>query len=55
VGGRPAGRRGRIRGIQSHRDSVERALPGMRTAVNITGVAKDDLRRGDVLGFRWLK
>ena len=45
----PAGRRGRIRGIQSHRDSVERALPGMRTAVNITGIAKDDLRRGDIL------
>ncbi len=45
----PAGRRGRVRGLQSHRDAVERALPGMRTAVNITGVAKDDLRRGDVL------
>ncbi len=46
----PGGLRGRIRGLQSHRDSVERALPGMRTAVNISGIAKDALRRGLGLG-----
>ncbi len=45
----PGGRRGRIRGLQSHRDTVERALPGTRTAVNLTGIAKEHLRRGIVL------
>jgi selenocysteine-specific elongation factor len=30
---------------------VERALPGSRTAVNLTGVAKDDVRRGQVLAL----
>ncbi|MDE3096715.1 MAG: selenocysteine-specific translation elongation factor [Chloroflexota bacterium] len=45
----PGGLRGRVRGLQSHRTKVERALPGTRTAVNIAGVAKDGLRRGMVL------
>jgi selenocysteine-specific elongation factor len=45
----PDGRRARIRGLQSHRESVERAQPGTRTAVNLAGVAKDDVRRGMVL------
>lgn len=46
----PGHLRGRIRGLQSHRDKVERASPGMRTAVNITGIDKDAVRRGMVLG-----
>jgi selenocysteine-specific elongation factor len=45
----PGGFRGRIRGLQNHREAVQRALPGTRTAVNISGVAKDELRRGEVL------
>lgn len=45
----PGGLRGRIRGLQSHRDTVERALPGTRTAANIAGIARDELRRGLVL------
>lgn len=45
----PGGRRARIRGLQSHRTKVQRALPGMRAAVNLAGVEKDDLRRGQVL------
>ena len=45
----PGGARGRIRGLQTHRDKVERALPGTRTAVNIAGVRREDLRRGLVL------
>ncbi len=39
----------RIRGLQSHKKSVDTALPGSRTAVNLTGLATDDLRRGNVL------
>ncbi len=46
----PGQLRGRIRGLQSHRDKVERAVPGTRTAVNLTGIDKDAMRRGLVLG-----
>jgi selenocysteine-specific elongation factor len=45
----PGRLRGRIRGLQSHRDKVERASPGMRAAVNISGIDKDAIRRGLVL------
>jgi len=45
----PSGVRGRVRGIQNHRKSVETAFPGSRTAVNISGVPAEQLRRGDVL------
>jgi len=43
----PAGRRARIRGLQSYRRRVEQALPGSRTAINLSGVAPEELRRGD--------
>jgi len=43
--------RARIRGLQHHNEAVERALPGLRTAVNVAGVAKDDIRRGQVLAL----
>jgi selenocysteine-specific elongation factor len=49
VEAQPGGLRGRVRGLQSHRDKVERALPGTRTAVNIAGIAREELRRGLVL------
>jgi len=45
----PAGLRGRVRGLQTHKKKEETALPGSRTAVNITGVAVDEIARGDVL------
>ena len=45
----PGGLRGRIRGLQTHRKKEERALPGSRTAVNISGLAREQLERGDVL------
>ncbi len=47
----PGGPRARIRGLQNHQQRVERALPGKRTAVNLSGVSKDDARRGQVLGL----
>ncbi len=43
----PSGRRARIRGLQSYRRRVEQALPGSRTALNLVGIAPEDLRRGD--------
>ncbi|MGC8874423.1 MAG: selenocysteine-specific translation elongation factor, partial [Chloroflexia bacterium] len=45
----PRGLRGRIRGLQTHKKRVEVAEPGRRTAVNLAGIAVDDLERGDVL------
>jgi len=41
--------RSRVRGLQTHKRKVETALPGTRVAVNLTGVAVDDLQRGDVV------
>src|SRR5690606_15534382 len=45
----PAGLRSRVRALQSHRSKVERAQPGSRTAVNLSGLAVEDLARGQVL------
>ncbi len=45
----PTGIRGRIRGLQTHQTKLQKARPGSRVAVNISGVSTDDLRRGDVL------
>ena len=45
----PSGRRGRIRGLQSHRQSIESVGPGRRVAVNLSGVSHDEVFRGDVL------
>ncbi|MCA1834522.1 MAG: selenocysteine-specific translation elongation factor [Actinobacteria bacterium] len=51
----PTGTRARIRGLQSHKRSIEVARPVARVAVNLVGVERDDLERGDVLGppGRW--
>lgn len=45
----PRGLRGRIRGLQAHKKKVEEAFPGRRTAVNLVGIAPDEIVRGDVL------
>jgi selenocysteine-specific elongation factor len=45
----PGGLRGRIRGLQTHKKKVEEAPPGRRTAVNVSGLAVEELVRGDVL------
>lgn len=45
----PSGLKGRIRGLQTHKKKEDRAVPGSRTAVNITGISTDEINRGDVL------
>ncbi len=45
----PSQRRARVRGLQTHQEKVARALPGSRTAVNLSGIATEDIHRGDVL------
>ena len=39
----------RIRSIQVHNEKVEAAYPGERTGVNLAGIDKEDIERGDVL------
>ena len=39
----------RIRGLQSHKKSVDEANPGSRTAVNLTGISTDEVARGDIV------
>jgi selenocysteine-specific elongation factor len=45
----PAGRRVRVRGVHVHDQPVDRAPAGQRVAVNLIGVATDEIARGDVL------
>jgi len=45
----PGGVRARIRGLQTHKRKIERAVPGSRVAVNLSGVRVEQLRRGQVV------
>ncbi len=47
----PGERRARIRGLQQHNRPVAEARPGSRTAVNLAGVDRAQVRRGDVLAM----
>lgn len=42
---------GRIRGLQTHKETVEFAQPGSRVAANISGASVDQIERGDVLSL----
>jgi selenocysteine-specific elongation factor len=49
-------RRSRVRGLQTHRTKLERAVPGSRVAVNLSGISTDGLFRGEVLATAgWLR
>lgn len=45
----PSGRQARVRGVHVHDRPVERALAGQRVALNLAGVQRDQVTRGDVL------
>ena len=45
----PSGQKGRVRGLQTHKKKEETAIPGSRTAVNISGVDTELVRRGEVV------
>jgi selenocysteine-specific elongation factor len=45
----PAGLRGRVRGLQSYKQTVSVAEPGSRVAVNVSGVERSAVARGFVL------
>jgi selenocysteine-specific elongation factor len=45
----PSGLAGRVRGLQTHKKKEEISQPGSRTAVNISGIAMEDVQRGQVV------
>ena len=45
----PSGRQARIRGLQSHKESVPVAQPGSRVAINLGGIDKEEIQRGEVI------
>ncbi len=47
----PGTMKGRVRGLQTHKRKEERALPGSRTAVNISGIDLQDVQRGQVVAY----
>ncbi|MFA5054617.1 MAG: selenocysteine-specific translation elongation factor [Dehalococcoidia bacterium] len=52
----PAGIRTHLRGLQSHKQSVDSIDPGSRVAANLANIATEQLTRGDVITIPgWLK
>lgn len=45
----PSGLTGRVRGLQTHKKHEDRAQPGSRTAVNLSGITVEQMQRGEVL------
>jgi selenocysteine-specific elongation factor len=45
----PSGHKGRVRGLQTHKKKEDRSVPGSRTAVNISGLAVEQITRGEVV------
>jgi len=45
----PAGRRARVRSVEVHDESVERADAGRRVALNLAGLGREEVARGDVV------
>jgi selenocysteine-specific elongation factor len=47
----PGGQKTRIRGLQTHMQKIETAVPGSRVAANLTGIEVAELERGDVVAL----
>lgn len=45
----PRAERVKIRGIQVHGQEVSEAVPGQRVAVNLPGIGKEHISRGEIL------
>lgn len=45
----PGGQRARVRGLQVHGEGVSQSRAGLRTALNLASVERDDLTRGHVV------
>lgn len=47
----PAGRKAKVRGIQTYGKDTDLAVAGQRTAINLSGVSKEDIDRGDIVAY----
>ncbi len=47
----PSGKVGELKSIEMHHEQMQKAGPGDNVGINIRGLGKDDIRRGDVLGL----
>lgn len=47
----PGNLTGRIRGLQTHKTKRNIAHPGSRVAINLTGIAREDIARGQVVAL----
>ena len=45
----PQGTKSRLRGLQTHKASINKTTPGSRVAANLVGITTAQLQRGDVL------
>ncbi len=45
----PDGLTAHIRSIESYKQKVDKALPGSRVALNLTGIKREKLKRGDII------
>jgi selenocysteine-specific elongation factor len=45
----PQGREVRVRGVQVHNESADRAHAGQRTALNLSGITADEIERGNII------
>jgi len=45
----PKGIKTKIRGLQSHGETLKTAYAGQRVAINLQGLSKDEIQRGDVI------
>ena len=48
----PKALQARVRGLQVHGESVEKSTAGLRTAVNLQGIERTEVFRGDIIGHR---
>ena len=44
-----SGQRARVRGLQTHKTKVDSTGPGVRLAVNLSGLSRDEVERGEIL------
>ena len=45
----PSYRKTRIRNLQTYKEKTEKAFPGSRVALNLVGIEKNELHRGDIV------
>jgi len=48
----PKGTKTKVRGLQTHNQNVEKAFAGMRTAVNLQGISKGMIEKGEIIATK---